>query len=72
MQAIQQSDGSARVPGAVWWPMREMPASRFHGGTWIVAVGLYTEDLDRPHTQSFIANFGAVVDDFGNLTRVAS
>jgi hypothetical protein len=71
MDAIQHSDGGARVPGAAWWPMRSTPALGFRGGSWLVSLG-HTTEADRPVAHRFIQNFGAVVDDFGNLVRVAS
>lgn len=70
---VQQTDGGGGlVPGAAWWPMREWPHSRpLHGGTWLVTVGNYWQDSDKQHTQRFVFNFGAVIDDFGNLVKTS-
>jgi hypothetical protein len=55
--------GIAFVPGAAWWPMRELPSLRFLGGTWLVTLGNYGD-------ARFVRNVGAVVDDFGTLVPV--
>lgn len=48
---------------AGWWPMREFSCLRgVYSGTWFVSIG----------QDGFVCNFGAVVDDFGNLVRVPS
>jgi hypothetical protein len=68
MEHYNEHRGAHGMSGCGWWfPIRNIPGPHYYRGTYVVSLGTHSAD---DHDERWVANFGAVVDDFGNLRVV--